>query len=169
MLATLVTVVDKVIRIVYTQIGISHGGGEETMQSRLNPYISFKDNTREAMEFYKSIFGGNLVMNTFKESHASEDPQEGEKIMHAMLEADNGITFMASDTPNGMEYKSGASISMSLSGDNEPELRGYWEKLIGGGTVTMSLEKAPWGDTFGMLTDKFGINWMVNITGKKTE
>jgi PhnB protein len=108
-------------------------------------------------------------MNTFEEFHASEDPAEANKIMHAMLEADNGITFMAADTPTGMEYKEGASISMSLSGDNETELRGYWDKLSAGGKITMPLEKAPWGDTFGMLTDKFGINWMVNIAGQKVE
>lgn len=139
------------------------------MQSRLNPYISFKDNAREAMEFYKGVFGGNLVINTFKEFHASEDPAEDNKVMHAMLEADNGITFMASDTPAGMEYHPGANISMSLSGDNETELRGYWNKLSPGGQVTMPLEKAPWGDTFGMLSDKFGINWLVNISPEKAD
>lgn len=139
------------------------------MQSRLNPYISFKDNAREAMEFYKSIFGGNLTINTFAEFHASQDPAEADKIMHAMLEADNGITFMAADTPNSMEYKPGTNFSMSLSGDNEDELRSYWDNLSGGGTVVMPLEKAPWGDTFGMITDKFGIGWMVNITSKKGE
>lgn len=133
------------------------------MQTRLNPYIGFKDNAREAMEFYKTVFGGKLEINTFKEFQASQDPSEDNKVMHAMLEADNGITFMASDTPNGMQYTPGSAISMSLSGDNEAELRGYWDKLAEGGTVTMPLDKAPWGDTFGMLTDKFGINWMVDI------
>lgn len=137
------------------------------MQSKLNPYISFKDNAREAMEFYKTVFGGELVFNTFKEYNASQDPSEDNKIMHSMLEAENGITFMAADTPNGMEYNPGNNISMSLSGDNDEELRGYWEKLGAGGKVVMPLEKAPWGDTFGMCTDKFGIAWMVNIAGKK--
>lgn len=140
--------------------------GGEKMTSRLNPYLRFKDNAREAMEFYKGIFGGNLVINTFGESQVSQDPTEDDKVMHAMLEADNGITFMASDTPNSMEYTSGSNISMSLSGDNEEELRGYWNKLVEGGQITMPLEKAPWGDTFGMVTDKFGINWMVNISPK---
>jgi PhnB protein len=138
------------------------------MQSKLNPYLSFKENTREAMEFYHSVFGGELVMNTFKEFHASEDPAEDDKIMHSMLEAENGITFMAADTPNRMEYSPGANISMSLSGDNEAELRGYFEKLSAGGSVAQPLEKAPWGDSFGMCTDKFGVNWMVNITGQKS-
>jgi len=137
------------------------------MQTRLNPYISFRDNAREAMEFYKTVFGGQLNISTFEEYHATEDVQnEGHKVMHAMLEAENGITFMAADTPNSMEYKPGDNMSMSLSGDNEEELRGYWDKLSDGGNVIMPLEKAPWGDTFGMCTDKFGIQWMVNIAPK---
>lgn len=136
------------------------------MQSKLNPYLSFRDNARQAMEFYKTVFGGKLTMNTFGEFHASQDPSEANKIMHAMLEAENGITFMAADTPNGMEFRTGTQISMSLSGNNEAELTSYFEKLSSGGMVTVPLEKAPWGDTFGMLTDKFGIDWMVNIAGQ---
>ena len=137
------------------------------MQTKLNPYLSFKDNAREAMEFYQTVFGGKLAISTFKEYHASQDASEGNKVMHAVLEAGNGITFMASDTPNRMEYKAGTNYSMSLSGDNEAELKGYFEKLSAGGNVTMPLEKAPWGDTFGMLTDKFGVSWLVNIAGQK--
>lgn len=133
----------------------------------LNPYVSFKNNAREAMEFYKTIFGGKLTVSTFKEFHASQEASEDNLVMHSMLEASNGIVIMASDTPNRMEYKPGNNISMSLSGENEEELRGYWNKLLEGGTQTMPLEKAIWGDTFGMLTDKFGINWLVNISGKK--
>lgn len=133
----------------------------------LNPYLSFKDNAREAMEFYKTVFGGKLSMQTFKEFHASRDPSEDNKIMHAVLEAENGITFMAADTPNGMEYRSGSNISVSLSGDNLAELKAYFEKLSAGGKITMPLEKAQWGDTFGMCTDMFGINWLVNIAGPK--
>lgn len=136
------------------------------MTTQLNAYLSFKDNARQAMEFYKTVFGGKLEMNTFAEYHASQDPSEDNKIMHAMLEADNGITFMAADTPNGMEFKVGTNFSMSLSGDNEAELRGYWEKLAEGGTVTMPLDKAPWGDTFGMFVDKFGVAWMIDISEK---
>ena len=137
------------------------------MQSKLNPYLSFKDNAREAMEFYQTVFGGKLTTSTFKEIHASQDASEDNKVMHSVLEVDNGIEFMASDTPNSMEYKVGTNYSMSLSGDNEAELRGYYEKLLVGGNVTMPLEKAPWGDTFGMLTDKFGVAWLVNIAGQK--
>ena len=137
------------------------------MQSNLNPYLSFRNNAREAMEFYESVFGGKLEMQTFGEYHASQDPSECDKIMHAMLTASNGIVFMASDTPNGMEYRAGTNMSMSLSGDNEAELRGYYEKLSVDGTIGVPLERAPWGDQFGMFTDKFGVPWLVNISGQK--
>lgn len=134
---------------------------------RLNPYLGFKDNAREAMEFYKSIFGGELQIDTSGENKMSHSPEDDNKVMHAMLEGDNGIVFMASDAPSDMPLDKGSQISMSLSGDDQEILQGYWDKLSSDGTITMPLEQAPWGDKFGMLTDKFGINWMVNITGKK--
>jgi PhnB protein len=137
------------------------------MQTKLNPYISFKDNTSEAMQFYKTVFGGELRMSTFKEFHAAENPSEDNLIMHAELETQNGMTLMASDTPNRMEYRPGTNFSVSLSGDNEAELTAYFQKLSAGGTVTMPLDKAPWGDSFGMCTDKFGVSWLVNISPAK--
>jgi len=137
------------------------------MPTKLNPYLSFKSNAREAMEFYKTIFGGELKMSTFKEYHASQSPAEDALIMHAELNAGETLTFMASDTPARMEYNAGNNITLSLSGDDENEITTYFKKLSAGGKVSMPLEKAIWGDTFGMCTDKFGINWMVNITAKK--
>lgn len=135
------------------------------MPINLDPYLNFRDNAREAMEFYRTVFGGALDMNTFKENNASQDPSEDDKIMHSVLEGDNGIRFMAADTPNSMEYKPGNNINMSLSGDDEAVLRGYYEKLTaGGGTAVMPLEQAPWGDIFGMCADRFGINWLVNVS-----
>jgi PhnB protein len=134
--------------------------------TRLNPYLNFRDSTREAMEFYRTVFGGELQMQTFKEFNASEDPSEDDKIMHSQLEAENGIVFMAADTPNSMEYRQGTNMNMSLSGDDEAELSGYFEKLSDGGTIQMPLEMAPWGDRFGMVTDKFGVAWLVNISGQ---
>jgi PhnB protein len=133
------------------------------MATRLNPYLNFRDNTREAMEFYHGIFGGELRMMTFKEYNASSDPSEDDKIMHAALEA-GGIVFMAADTPNNMDYRPGTNFSMSLSGEDEDELRGYYEKLSDGGMVTMPMEKAVWGDIFGMVTDRFGVSWLVNVS-----
>ena len=133
------------------------------MPTKLNAYLNFKDNARDAMEFYKSIFGGELTINTFSEYNASPDPSEANKVMHSVLDA-GGIAFMAADTPNSMEYRPAAGFGMSLSGDNLDELRGYFDKLSQGGTVTMPFEKAAWGDTFGMVVDKFGVSWLVNAT-----
>ena len=133
------------------------------MTSRLNPYISFAGDARQAMEHYQSVFGGSLAVNTFGE-YGADDAPGADKVMHAQLETDSGYVLMASDTPPGMEHHPGDNIAVSLSGDDADELRGYWEKLSDGGTVTMPLEKQMWGDEFGMCTDRFGIPWMVNIS-----
>ncbi|MFE9657206.1 VOC family protein [Micromonospora sp. NPDC006431] len=132
------------------------------MASRLNPYLSFRDNARQAMEFYQNVFGGNLTLSTFGEA-GNPDPAVANQVMHAMLETDRGFTLMASDTPPEMEYSPGNNISISLSGDDADELRGYWKQLAEGGTVSVPLEKQMWGDEFGMCVDRFGIGWMVNI------
>jgi PhnB protein len=135
---------------------------ELAMASRLNPYISFNGNARQAMEFYRDVFGGELNTNTFGEFGQPDSP-DADKIMHAQLEAPNGFTLMASDTPQGMSYNPGDTMTVSLSGDDAAELRGYWDKLAAAGKVTMPLEKQMWGDEFGMVIDQFGIPWMVNI------
>jgi PhnB protein len=132
------------------------------MASRLNPYISFADNARQALEFYKDVFGGTLALNTFGEYGAPDSP-DADKIMHGMLETGSGYTLMAADTPAGMQHNPGDNIAVSLSGDDVDELHGYWDKLSASGTVSIALEKQMWGDEFGMCVDKFGIGWMVNI------
>jgi PhnB protein len=134
----------------------------------LNPYLGFRDNARDAMTFYQSVFGGDLVLSSFGDFQASQDPAEADKIMHGMLTTDTGMVLMGADTPNSMDYTPGNTISVSLSGDDDAELRGYWDKLsVDGGSVTVPLEQAPWGDTFGMCTDRFGVAWLVNIAGSQ--
>ena len=134
------------------------------MSTQLNAYLNFRDNARQAMEFYREVFGGTLTLSTFGESSASADPSEDDLVMHAELAGDHGITFMASDTPPRMDYRPGTNFSMSLSGDDDALLSGWYQRLAEGGTVTMPLEKAPWGDTFGMCVDRFGVSWLVNIS-----
>lgn len=133
------------------------------MASRLNPYITFNGNARQAMEFYQGVFGGNLDTHTFGEFGAQDAPEAANNIMHAQLDTERGFLLMASDSPPGMEHNAGNNIAVSLSGDDADELRGYWQELSGGGSVTMPLEKQMWGDEFGMCTDQFGVQWMVNI------
>ncbi len=134
------------------------------MASRLNPYISFPGNAREAMEFYQRVFGGDLAMNTFGEFGTPDTPG-ADKIMHARLETDNGFTLMGADNPPGEEHKPGNNIAVSLSGDDADALHRHWQQLSDGGQVAVPLEKQMWGDEFGMCTDRFGIPWMVNIAG----
>jgi PhnB protein len=132
------------------------------MASRLNPYLNFNGNARQALEFYTSVFGGNLTLSTFAEFGMADAPV-ADKIMHGQLETDAGYTLMAADTPPGMEFNGIHGFGVSLSGDDTDVLRGYFDKLSDGGTVTMPMQKQAWGDEFGMVTDKFGVPWLVNI------
>lgn len=134
----------------------------------LTPYINFKDNAREAMEFYHSVLGGELTVQTFGDFHAPVQPDELTLVMHSQVETPNGLTLMASDSPAHVGYHEPQGFSVSLSGaaGDGDTLRAYFDGLAAGGTVTQPLETAPWGAAFGMLVDKFGISWLVNISSE---
>lgn len=139
---------------------------------KLHSYIGFVDNAKEAMDFYKSVFGGVVYSDTFSSYESEAMPvaeEDKDKIMHAFLQGDNGIELMGADTPRGMERDSGSRITLTLDGDDEALLRQYWDKLAAEGEVTVPLDKSPWGDVFGMLTDKYGVKWMVNVGSAKSE
>jgi PhnB protein len=131
------------------------------MTSRLNPYLNFNGNARQAMEFYASVFGGELNITAFSQ-FGMEGP-DADRVMHSVLETDAGYTIMAADVVSSMEHQPMAGASISISGDDGDALRGYFEKLSAGGSAQMPIEKQAWGDEFGMCTDKFGIPWLVNI------
>ncbi|WP_210588796.1 VOC family protein [Streptomyces sp. GESEQ-35] len=137
------------------------------MTSRLNPYLSFDGDARQALEFYKEVFGGTLTVNTYGEFGQGDAPN-ADKIMHGMLETPSGFTLMGADSPPGMPVTPGTNFSVSLSGDDDAELRGYWEKLSEGGSVSVPFEKQMWGDVFGMCADRFGIPWMVDIVQRSS-
>ena len=132
------------------------------MTSRLNPYLNFNGSARQALEFYHSVFGGNLTLSTFAELGAPNS-SDADRIMHGQLETDAGYTIMAADVTSEMEYQPPAGCSISLSGDDDA-LHDYWDKLSAGGTTTMPLQKQVWGDEFGMCVDQFGVPWLVNIS-----
>lgn len=135
------------------------------MNTILSPYLNFMGQTKAAMKFYQSVFGGNLKMQTFKEAGFPHDPKDDDKVIHASLEGK--VSFMSSDGDDKHQVTMGNNINMSLMGDDEAELTSYFNKLAEGGTVNMPLAKQFWGDIYGQLTDKFGVHWMVNIAGKK--
>lgn len=128
----------------------------------LNPYLAFNGNTREAMEFYANALGGVLEVQTFGDAGQAA-PEDKDRVMHARLEAD-AITLMASDGMPGQEVKFGDNVSLSLNGSDAEALRKTFDSLAEGGTVMMPLKEQFWGDTFGMLADRFGVQWMVNIS-----
>lgn len=135
---------------------------------QLNPYLQFQDQARDAIAFYQEVFGGELTMQTYAEGGMSADPVNDERIMHAQLITPHGLVLMASDVPDGVPYQPGSAISVSLSGDDEPTLRGLYDGLADGGTVIEPLRQAPWGDHFGACVDRFGTSWMVNIGSSPT-
>src|SRR5262245_40073746 len=132
------------------------------MELLLNPYLSFDGNARQAMEFYQQVLGGELDIRAFGD-FGEAPPGYADKVMHSYLGNEHGFALMASDSPPGVPYNPGDNISISLSGDNADLLRGYWEKLSDGATISAPLEKQAWGDEFGSLKDRFGVNWLVNI------
>lgn len=135
--------------------------------STITPYLSFRDNAREAMEFYQSVLGGALDLVHFRDfPQMPHDPADDDRIMHAHLHTDDGIVLLAADTPTGMDYRSPAGISLSLEGSDEATLRRQFDSLAEGGSVQMPLGAAPWGGVFGMLTDRFGIGWYVTVSAE---
>ena len=131
------------------------------MAAQLNPYLTFPGTARDAMTFYQQVLGGDLTMNTFGEFGQEGEGSDG--IMHAQLETPDGFVVMAADTPSGVPYARPAGIAVSVSGDDEAALQEYWDKLSDGGSITMPFDTPPWGGRFGMLTDRFGIDWMVAV------
>lgn len=135
------------------------------MTTTLVPYLNFDGNTAEAMEFYRSILGGDLYQQTFAEAGMAKDPAMANRVMHASLTS-GSIVIMASDNPGTGPFVPGNNVHLSLNGEaaDEAELRIAFDRLAAGGTLTMPLARQFWGDTFGMLTDRFGIHWMMNIS-----
>ncbi|CAN5146739.1 VOC family protein [soil metagenome] len=134
------------------------------MTVQLSPYLNFRTEAREAMEFYKSVLGGDLIVSTFADFQAPVEDSEKDLVMHSQLTTPIGLLLMGADTPSQMEYRPAGGFAVSLSGDDEAELTAYWNRLSAGAEIQEPLEKAPWGDSFGMLTDKFGVAWLVNIS-----
>lgn len=137
------------------------------MPARLNPYLTFGGNAREALEYYRDVLGGTLHLMTLAEGGMADDPADADKIMHGQLETESGFTLMAADTPSAVPAQPMSGVQISLSGDTatDAELSAYYDRLAERGTVVEPLVTAPWGDTFGMVTDPYGVLWMVNIAG----
>lgn len=137
------------------------------MTANLNPYLMFRDHAHEAMQHYQQVFGGELTRSTFAEFGMASDPADADRTMHAQLRTDLGWVLMGADTPTGTEYHPGAhAVSLSGGPEDAAYLHACWDGLADGAEVQEQLAVAPWGDEFGMLTDRHGVQWMVNIAGE---
>ncbi len=133
------------------------------MANKLNPYLTFAGTAHEALDFYKTVFGGELTLQTFKEANMAQSPEQEGHIMHGQLITADNMTLMASDDPEGQSKPA----SVAVGGDDEAVLRGYWDKLSDGAEIIVPFDMSTWGDMFGMLTDKFGTRWLINATKPK--
>ncbi|MEQ3554814.1 VOC family protein [Pseudonocardia nematodicida] len=133
------------------------------MTVRLNPYLHFDGSAREAMEFYRSVLGGDLQVMTFGDMGAEGPVPPPEGVMHAQLDTPDGFVLMGSD--GGDATTEGNGVSVSLSGDDLPTLERWFAALSEGGVVDVAFEKQMWGDVFGQVTDRFGVRWLVNAAG----
>ncbi|MCT1368088.1 VOC family protein [uncultured Kocuria sp.] len=143
------------------------------MSLQLNPYLTFTDDARAALNFYHETLGGDLTVSTFADFQAPVDEKDADKVMHGQLATPHGLLILASDggIMDAVPRQIGnPQVEVALLGSaqtDEQEARGWFEGLSQGGEVTMPLEKAPWGDVFGSFTDKFGVRWMINLEAPK--
>lgn len=133
------------------------------MKSTINPYVAFKGNCKEAMEFYKSIFGGELELMDFSSAPMDIPEEYKSKIMHAKLQFGNAV-IMASDTMPNNPINVGDNVSISLGAESVEVGTKCFNSLSEGGKVLMPFADAFWGSKFGMLEDKFGVRWMIDCS-----
>ncbi|GAA1869188.1 VOC family protein [Pseudonocardia alni subsp. carboxydivorans] len=138
------------------------------MPVQMNPYLHFENRAREAMEFYRSVLGGELQVMTFGDRGAEGPVPPPDGVMHAYLGTPDGFALMASDGDPQRPVGPPSGISVSLSGDDPDKLRGFFAGLAEGGVVDVPMEKQMWGDEFGQLTDRFGVRWLVNASAPTT-
>ncbi|WP_432496738.1 VOC family protein [Kineococcus auxinigenes] len=133
------------------------------MATSLSPYVCLPGTARQALAFYRSVLGGQVSISTFGEfgGAGGADP---DGVMHGQLDTPSGFTLMVSDAMPGMSSATGGNIALCLFGDDLEQLRGFFDGLAEGGRVTTPLEVQVWGDPYGALTDRFGVDWMVNAS-----
>ncbi len=132
--------------------------------TQINPYLHLDGTAKEAMTFYKKCLGGELTLQTVGESPMKDQmpPGSESKIMHSSLTKDGSILLLASDMMDPTSFKKGDTITLTLNCSTEEEIKDAFAKLSEGGKVERELKTEFWGALFGMFTDKFGVDWMVN-------
>jgi len=135
------------------------------MSVRTTTHLNFRGDTRAALTFYQSVFGGDLVMITYRDAGNVQEPSEADQVMWGQVTAGNGFSVMAYDVPSGLPWSPGENaFFVSVRGDGTEEATEYWKKLSDGATIVQPLGPAQWAPLYGMLKDRFGVTWVVDVT-----
>ncbi|TCO35744.1 PhnB protein [Kribbella steppae] len=128
-------------------------------------HLNFRGDARPALEFYQSVFGGELAVVSYQDAHSVQDPAEADQIMWGQVQGDNGIQVMAYDVPSSLPYDAGVnSVFVSVRGKDADEITAHWKRLSEGATILQDLAPAAWSPLYGMLKDRFGITWVLDVT-----
>ncbi len=128
-------------------------------------HLNFRGEARPALEFYQSVFGGELAVVSYRDAHSVQDPSEADQVMWGQVQGDNGIHVMAYDVPSSLPYDAGVNaVFVSVRGKDADEITAHWKRLSEGATVIQDLAPAAWSPLYGMLRDRFGITWVLDVT-----
>jgi PhnB protein len=134
------------------------------MTINVTNHLNFRGDARAALEFYQSVFGGDIVIITYKDAQNVQDPSEADWVMWGQVAAPNGFRVMAYDVPSRTPYNPGENpFFVSVRGDLDKEITALWEKLSVGSTVVQPLAPSGWAPLYGMLKDRFGITWVLDV------
>lgn len=137
------------------------------MTVKTTPHINFDGNAREALAFYQSVFGGDAFVITYADAKHVQAPSDADRVMFGRVANDAGLRVMAYDVPAGRSWHPGViPFFVSVIGDAADEVTGYWDGLSAGATITVPLGPAAWSPLYGMLTDRFGVTWVLGIEGR---
>ena len=133
------------------------------MSVTTTPHINTRGRTREVLEHYRSVFGGDVVLATYADIHAAESPEQADDVAFGQLQADNGFQIMAYDVQPSKEYDAGTNaFYVALRGTDPQEIQAMWDGLAPGATVLTPIGSAPFSPFYGMLTDRFGVTWIID-------
>lgn len=131
-------------------------------------HLNFRGQAREALGFYQSVFGGTLVVVTYADAHAIQDPMEADQVLWGQVATEDGFRIMAFDVPSSRPWSPGQdAFYVSVSSPSEEEIRARWERLRAGGTVLEPLAPAGWAPLYGRLRDRFGTSWVLSVEASR--
>ena len=134
------------------------------MTLNVTAHLNFRGNARAVLEFYQSVFGGDLVAFTYRDTNNVQDPAEADQIVWGQVSADNGFRVMAYDVPSSLPWNQGENpFFVSVRSESVEEITTYWDGLIGGSTIVQELAPSGWAPLYGMVTDRFGVTWVLDV------